>query len=101
MPLTRVLDQSGSFDLKAVAILLEAYNAVVTELGLWETPKRERAAKLIIWLAQTSMLQSYAMTPPPSEREARWAARSPVGEPRGPPAASSTLNFPLVLHGTF
>jgi hypothetical protein len=52
MPLKRMLDQSGSFDPKAVAILLEAYNAVVTELGLWETPERERAAKLIIRLAQ-------------------------------------------------
>jgi len=52
MSLKRVLNQSRSFDPKAVAILLEAYNGVVGELGLRAAAEKERAAKLIIELAQ-------------------------------------------------
>jgi hypothetical protein len=52
MPLKRTLNQSRSFDPKAVAILLEAYKGLVGELGLRATAEKERAAKLIIELAQ-------------------------------------------------
>jgi len=47
-----MLNQSRSFDPKAVAILLEAYNGLVGELGLRAAEEQERAAKLIIALAQ-------------------------------------------------
>ncbi len=52
MPLKRMLDQSRSFNPNAVAILLEAYNELVSELGLRAAAEKERAAKLIIALAQ-------------------------------------------------
>ena len=52
MPLARMLEQSGSFNPEAVAALLEAFNGVVTELGLQATKEREKAATLIIQLAQ-------------------------------------------------
>jgi hypothetical protein len=52
MPLKRMLNQGRSFDPKAVAILLEAYNGLVGELGLQATAEKERAAKLVIELAQ-------------------------------------------------
>ena len=52
MSLKRMLNQSRSFDPKAVAILLEAYNGLVGELGLRATAEKERAAKLIVELAQ-------------------------------------------------
>ena len=48
MPLARMLEQSTSFNLEAVAVLPEAFNGVVTELGLQATEEREKAAKLII-----------------------------------------------------
>jgi len=47
-----MLNQSRSFDPKAVAILLEVYNGLVGELGLRAAAEKERAAKLIIALAQ-------------------------------------------------
>lgn len=52
MSLKPMLNQGRSFDPKAVAILLEAYNGLVSELGLRATAEKERAAKLIIELAQ-------------------------------------------------
>jgi hypothetical protein len=51
MPLKRILDESGSFDPKAVAILLEAFDGVVAELALRIPAERVRAAKLIIRVA--------------------------------------------------
>ena len=51
MPLKRMLDKSRNFDPKAVAILLEAFGAVVSEFDLRTVTARERAAKLIIRLA--------------------------------------------------
>jgi hypothetical protein len=51
MPLKRLLDESRAFDPKAVAILLEAFNAVVAELDLRTGTDKERAAKTIIRLA--------------------------------------------------
>ncbi len=51
MPLKRLLDESRAFDPKAVAILLEAFNAVVAELDLRTGTDRERAARIIIRLA--------------------------------------------------
>ena len=51
MPLKRLLDESRAFDPKAVAILLEAFNAVVAELDLRTGTDKERAAKIIIRIA--------------------------------------------------
>ena len=51
MPLKRLLDESRVFDPKAVAVLLEAFNAVVAELDLQTNAGKERAAKIIIRLA--------------------------------------------------
>jgi hypothetical protein len=51
MPLKRMLDDNRNFDPKAVAILLEAFDGVVTELGLRAPLEKERAAQLIIRLA--------------------------------------------------
>jgi hypothetical protein len=51
MPLKRLLDESRAFDPKAVAILSEAFAAVVVELDLRTNADKERAAKIIIRLA--------------------------------------------------
>ncbi len=51
MPLKRILDESGSFDPKAVAILLEAFDGIVVELALQAPGERVRAAKHIIRVA--------------------------------------------------
>jgi hypothetical protein len=48
MPLKRILHESGSFDPKAVAILLQAFDGVVAELALRAPAERLRAAKLIV-----------------------------------------------------
>jgi hypothetical protein len=50
VPLKRLLDQSRAFDPKAIAILLEAFDAVVAELDLRTDAEKERAAKIIIRL---------------------------------------------------
>ena len=50
MPMLRLLE-GRSFDPRSVAILVEAFNGVVTELGLQAPPARERAAKIVIRLA--------------------------------------------------
>jgi hypothetical protein len=52
MPLKRMLNESGGFDPNAVAILLEAYDGVVAELGLKAPEERLRVAKLIVDLAR-------------------------------------------------
>jgi hypothetical protein len=51
MPLKRLLDESRAFDPKAVAILSEAFAAVVAELDLRTNADKERAARIIIRLA--------------------------------------------------
>jgi hypothetical protein len=51
MPLKRMLAQRGSFDPKAVVVLLEAFDRVAAELGLQALAEREKAAKLVIQLA--------------------------------------------------
>jgi hypothetical protein len=53
MPLKYMLDESGSFDPKAVAIMLEAYDGVVADLGLQATDEREKAARLVMQLARS------------------------------------------------
>ena len=53
MPLKRLLDESGSFDPKVVAIMLEAYAGVVAALGLQATDEREKAAGLVMQLARS------------------------------------------------
>jgi hypothetical protein len=52
MPLKRLLDESGSFDPKAIAIMLEAYGGVVADLRLQEAGEREKAARLVMQLAR-------------------------------------------------
>jgi hypothetical protein len=47
----RMLEDGGSFDPKAVAILLEAFRAIVAELDLRTVADREKAAKIVIKLA--------------------------------------------------
>ena len=51
MPMRRLLNESRTFDPKAVAILVQAFNGIVTELGLQAPAEREKAAKFIIQLA--------------------------------------------------
>ena len=53
MPLKHMLDERGSFDPKAVAIMLEAYDGVVADLGLQATDEREKAARLVMQLARS------------------------------------------------
>jgi hypothetical protein len=53
MPLKHMLDESGSFDPKAVAIMLEAYDGVVADLGLQATDEKEKAARLVMQLARS------------------------------------------------
>lgn len=52
MPLKRVLGESRNFDPKSIAILTEAFDGVTAKLGLRATVEREKAAHLIIRLAQ-------------------------------------------------
>ncbi len=52
MSLKRMLDESGSFDPKAVAIMLEAYEGVVADLRLQAADEREKAARLVMQLAR-------------------------------------------------
>jgi hypothetical protein len=51
MPMKRMLEEGGTFDPKAVAILLEAFNGIVVELDLRTIADREKAAKIVIKLA--------------------------------------------------
>ena len=51
MPLKRMLDDNRTFDPKAVAILLEAFNDIVMALDLRTETDREKAAKIVIRLA--------------------------------------------------
>jgi hypothetical protein len=51
MPLKRMLDDNRTFDPKAVAILLEAFNDIVAALDLRTDADREKAAKIVIRLA--------------------------------------------------
>ena len=50
MPMKIMLD-SGTFDPKAVAVLLKAFDGVVADLELRTDAEREKAAKIIVWLA--------------------------------------------------
>ena len=45
MPLKRMLDDNRAFDPKAVALLLEAFDDIVAELGLRPTPIGRRPQK--------------------------------------------------------
>jgi hypothetical protein len=51
MPMRRMLE-GGSFSSKAVAILVEVFETVTTELDLRDIADRERAARIIIRLAE-------------------------------------------------
>ena len=50
MPIRRMLE-GGTFEPKAAALLIEAFNSVVAELDLRAGADKERAAKIIIRLA--------------------------------------------------
>ena len=50
MPIKRMLE-GRNFDPKAAAILVKAFNGVVTDLDLRTVADRERAAKTVIGLA--------------------------------------------------
>jgi hypothetical protein len=52
MPLRRMLGQSRAFHPKSVAILLEAYDSLVADLGLRTLAEKEKAAGIILHLAQ-------------------------------------------------
>ncbi|MBV9910899.1 MAG: hypothetical protein JOY52_25375 [Hyphomicrobiales bacterium] len=47
------MDESGSFDPKAIAIMVEAYDGVVADLGLRAADQREKAARLVVQLARS------------------------------------------------
>jgi hypothetical protein len=51
MPLKRMLEEGRSFDPKAVALLVEAFNGIVAELNLRAAADREKAAKIVTRLA--------------------------------------------------
>ena len=51
MPLRRMLGDSRSFDPKAVALLLEAFDEIVVDLDLRTEADREKAAKIVMRLA--------------------------------------------------
>jgi len=51
MPLRRMLEERRSVDPKAVALLLEAFDDIVADLGLRTDADREKAAKIVIRLA--------------------------------------------------
>jgi hypothetical protein len=51
MPLKSMLSESRYFDPETVAVLLEAYDGAVAELGLRTLPEKERAARVILQLA--------------------------------------------------
>ena len=89
MPLKRMLDQSGSFDPKSVAIMLEAYDGVVADLRLQAADEKEKAARLVVQLARgrgdldtasvrngvTDLIRNEGLTGPNRRRAARYAAR--------------------------
>lgn len=52
MAIKRMLEAQAIFDPKAVAVLSEAFDGAVAELGLRTDGDRERAAKIIIDLAR-------------------------------------------------
>ena len=51
MALKRTLSESPYFDPEAVAILLEAYDGAVAELGLRTLAEKEQAARIVLGLA--------------------------------------------------
>jgi uncharacterized protein involved in exopolysaccharide biosynthesis len=51
MPLRRMLGDSRSFDPKAVAFLIEAFDEIVADLDLRTEADREKAAKIVMRLA--------------------------------------------------
>jgi hypothetical protein len=51
MPLKRMLEEGRSFDPKATALLIEAFDAIVAELDLRADDDREKAARIVIRLA--------------------------------------------------
>ena len=53
--LKRILGEGRNFDSKSIAILTEAFDAVVAKLGLRSIEEREKGARIIIGLAVGQM----------------------------------------------
>ena len=51
MPLERMLNDNRTFEPKAVALLLEAFDEIVAALDLRAAADREKAAKIVMRLA--------------------------------------------------
>jgi hypothetical protein len=51
MPLKRMLEEARTFDPRAVALLLEAFDGIVAELDLRTPADRDKAAKIVMRLA--------------------------------------------------
>ncbi len=51
MPLKRMLDDNRTFDPKAIALLLEAFDEIVADLDLRTDADRQKAAKIVMRLA--------------------------------------------------
>ena len=66
MPIRRMLE-GGTFEPKAAALLIEAFNAVVAELDLRAGADKERAAKIIIRLAHASTESQRCQDPGPGD----------------------------------
>ena len=66
MPIRRMLE-GGTFEPKAAALLIEAFNAVVAELDLRAGADKERAAKIIIQLAHAQRSSQRCQDPGPGD----------------------------------
>ena len=53
MPLKQMLNDNRTFDPKAVALLLEAFDEIVADLDLRTAADREKAAKIVMRLAHS------------------------------------------------
>ena len=53
MPLKRMLNENRTFEPKAVALLLEAFDEIVADLDLRTEVDREKAAKIVMRLAHS------------------------------------------------
>jgi hypothetical protein len=51
MPLKGLLSENRSFDPEAIAVLLEAYDGAIAELGLRTLAEKETAARIVLQLA--------------------------------------------------
>ena len=57
MPLKRMLGDNRTFDPKAVALLLEAFDEIIADLDLRIEADREKAAKIVVTAACPSQTE--------------------------------------------